>query len=99
MCNTIAGQTGGMQQARAEPPRQLAIYRLRKHSLHFLPRRKHWPKNVIVSAKIIHMFPYIKVTGMAPKMLSEAVTAGMMFITSRQRKGKILYQKQYLCGR
>lgn len=80
MCNSIPGLTGGTQQARAEQPRQLSIYRLRKHSLHFLPRRKHWPKspkNVIVSAKIIHMFPYIKVTEMAPKMLSEVVTAGL----------------------
>lgn len=54
---------------------------------------------MIVSAKIIHMFPYIKVTRMAPKKLSEAVTAGMMFITSRQRQGTVLYRKQYLCGR
>lgn len=80
ICNTIPGLTGGMQQARAEQPRQLSIYRLRKHSLHFLPRRKHWPKspkNVVVSAKIIHMLPYIKVTEMPPKMLFEAVTAGM----------------------
>lgn len=60
MCNSIPGLTGGMQQARAAQPRQLSIYRLRKHSLHFLPRRKHWPKspkNVIVSAKIIHRVP------------------------------------------
>lgn len=68
-----------MHQARAEQPTQLSVYRLRKHSLHFLQEKKQWaksPEDMSASAKIIHMFPYIEVTETAPKVLSEAVRVG-----------------------
>lgn len=66
-----------MHQARAEQPTQLC---LQTEKTFFSPRKKkEWPESpedMSASAKIIHMFPYIKVTDMAPKMLSEAVPVG-----------------------
>lgn len=67
-----------MHQARAEQPTQLCL-QAEKTFFTFSPRKKQWPKNpenMSASAKIIHMFPYIKVKEMAPKMLSEAVPVG-----------------------